>query len=188
MAANTTPYTIHAYSDREEKLNVISHFIGLLLSVVGLVLLIIKAVQLNDIWAWVSFPVFGLSMITLYLASTLYHRSKDPKIRYRLNIFDHASIYVLIAGSYTPFVLVTLNGTEGWTIFSIVWSVALIGIIFKIFFTGRFNFLSTVLYVAMGWLIIFSFGSLVKNLDFSGLVWLISGGVAYTLGAVFFFH
>lgn len=186
MSQNTSKYIVHSYSDREEKINVISHFVGLLMSVVGLVLLIVKAIHLNDIWVWVSFPVFGLSMITLYLASTLYHHSTNPKIRYWLNIFDHASIYVLIAGSYTPFVLITLKGTEGWTIFSIVWSVALIGIVFKIFFTGRFNYLSTILYVAMGWLIVFSFGSLVKNLDFGGLVWLFAGGIAYTVGAVFF--
>ena len=179
-------YPIHTYSNLEEKLNVWSHFLGLILSVIGLVLLIFRALELENIWAIISFPIFGLSMIILYLASTLYHYSENPKIRYRLNIFDHAAIYVLIAGSYTPFVLVSLNGTEGYIIFSIVWSIALVGIIFKIFYTGRFDILSTILYLAMGWLIIFSSKSLLQSLDFNGLLWLISGGIAYTIGAILY--
>lgn len=181
-----TKYSVHTYSNLEEQLNIWSHFAGLLLSVVGLVLLIFRAIDLENIWAIISFPIFGGSMIILYLASTLYHYSKNPKIRYRLNIFDHAAIYVLIAVSYTPFVLVSLNGTEGYIIFSIVWSMALLGIVFKIFYTGRFNTLSTILYVAMGWLIIFSSKSLLTNLDIKGLIWLISGGVSYTIGAVLY--
>ena len=179
-------YKFHSYSEKEERINVLTHFLGLILSIVGMVLLIFKSISIGDIWTIISFPVFGLSMVILYLASTLYHNSKNPKLRYRLNIFDHASIYVLIAGSYTPFVLVTLNGTMGWIIFSAVWFIALVGIIFKIFFTGRFNILSTILYVAMGWLIVFNFGTLVENLHFSGLVWLISGGIAYTVGAILY--
>lgn len=179
-------YEVHTYSKLEEQLNIWSHFAGLLLSVVALILLVFKAIALGNIWVLISFPIFGLSMIVLYLASTLYHFSETPKLRYRLNIFDHAAIYVLIAGSYTPFVLVSLNGPEGFTIFSIVWSIALIGIIFKIFFTGRFNVLSTLLYVAMGWLIIFSFKSLLNSLDFNGVAWLIAGGIAYTVGAVLY--
>ena len=181
-----TKYPIHTYSNLEEKLNVWSHFAGLILSVIGLVLLIFRALELENIWAIISFPIFGLSMIILYLASTLYHYSENPKIRYRLNIFDHAAIYVLIAGSYTPFVLVSLNGTEGYIIFSIVWSIALVGIIFKIFYTGRFDILSTILYLAMGWLIVFSSKSLLQSLDFNGLLWLISGGIAYTIGAILY--
>lgn len=181
-----TKYPIHTYSNLEEKLNVWSHFVGLILSVIGLVLLIFRALELENIWAIISFPIFGLSMIILYLASTLYHYSENPKIRYRLNVFDHAAIYVLIAGSYTPFVLVSLNGTEGYIIFSIVWSIALVGIIFKIFYTGRFNVLSTILYLAMGWLIVFSSKSLLQSLDFNGLLWLISGGIAYTIGAILY--
>ncbi len=183
---NETQYKVHFYSNFEEKLNIWSHFIGLLLSVVGLILLIRRAIDLENTWAIVSFPIFGVSMIILYLASTLYHFSKKPKLRYRLNIFDHAAIYVLIAGSYTPFVLVSLNGKVGYTIFLIVWTIALFGIIFKVFFTGRFTILSTILYVAMGWLIIFSGQSLMKNLNFNGLIWLISGGISYTIGAVLY--
>lgn len=181
-----TKYDVHFYSNFEEKLNVWSHFAGLVLSVIGLVLLIFRAIDLENTWAIISFPIFGLSMIILYLASTLYHYSKNPKVRYRLNIFDHAAIYVLIAGSYTPFALVSLNGKEGYTIFLIVWTIALFGIIFKIFFIGRFNILSTVLYVAMGWLIILSSQTLLKNLNFNGLMWLVSGGISYTIGAALY--
>lgn len=181
-----TNYEVHAYSPFEEKLNVWSHFFGLVLSSAGLLLLIIRAVELKDFWAMVSFSVFGVSMMLLYLASTLYHRSTDPKTRYRLKIFDHAAIYVLIAGTYTPFVLVTLNGTEGWVIFAVVWSIALAGIILKLFLTGKFKILSTLLYVGMGWIIVFSFRTLAQNLDYNGLVWLISGGLAYTVGAVLY--
>ena len=179
-------YEVQTYSELEEKLNVWSHFLGFVLSIAALVLLILRAVDLKDTWVSVSFPVFGVSMVILYMASTLYHRSKDPEIRYRLKIFDHSAIYVLIAGTYTPFVLVTLNGTEGWVVFSVVWLIALVGIILKIFLTGKFKILSTLLYVAMGWLILFSFRSLVQNLDYNGLVWLISGGLAYTVGAVLY--
>ncbi|MBU8882599.1 hemolysin III family protein [Kaistella sp. DKR-2] len=179
-------YQIETYSSLEESLNVWSHFVGLVLSVVALVLLIFRAAELHSIWAIISFPVFGLSMILLYLASTLYHHSKTPALRYFLNIVDHAAIFVLIAGTYTPFVLVTLSGTEGWVIFSVVWCIALAGIVMKIFLTGRFKVLSTILYVSMGWLIIFSFKSLMLNLDHKGLIWLFSGGISYTVGAVLY--
>ena len=177
---------IHTYSEMEERLNVWTHLAGLLLSVAGLILLIIRAFSLNSLWAVISFSVFGLSMVTLYLASTLYHNAEDPRLRYRLNIFDHAAIYVLIAGSYTPFTLVTLHGPLGFTIFGLVWGLAVAGIIFKIFFTGRFGVLSTVLYVAMGWIIVFSFRTLKQNLGADGIFWLIVGGVAYTVGALLY--
>ena len=181
-----TKYPVHTYSVLEEQLNVWSHFFGLLLSIGGLVVLIFRALELKSDRALLSFSIFGVSMIILYLASTLYHSSKNPLLRYRLNIFDHAAIYVLIAGTYSPFALVSLNGREGHIIFAVVWSIAIIGIVFKLFLTGRFDILSTILYVGMGWLIIFSFKSLMYNLDFQGLVWLIAGGISYTLGAVLY--
>lgn len=179
-------HAIQIYSPLEEKLNVGTHFFGLVMSVFATVFLIFRAVDLDSIWAIISFPVFGVSMMVLYLASTLYHSSKTPKRRHRMNIFDHSAIYVLIAGTYTPFALVSLNGDEGYFLFFLVWGIAVIGVVFKIFFTGRFDVLSTSLYVAMGWLIIVSIKSLIHNLDFHGLVWLISGGIAYTLGAVLY--
>ena len=125
---------IQFYSPTEEKLNIWSHAFGIFLSIIALVLLIIKAVQQDNIWMMISFPIFGVSLILLYLASTLYHASKEPQKRFKLKIFDHAAIYVLIAGSYTPFTLVSLNGETGWLIFSMVWVMAFTGIILKLFF------------------------------------------------------
>ena len=148
---------IQFYSSTEEKLNIWSHAFGIFLSIIALVLLIIKAVQQDNIWMMISFPIFGVSLILLYLASTLYHASKEPQKRFKLKVFDHAAIYVLIAGSYTPFTLVSLNGETGWLIFSMVWVMAFTGIILKLFFTGRFKVISTAMYVLMGWLIIFYF-------------------------------
>jgi len=151
---------IQFYSPTEEKLNIWSHAFGIFLSIIALVLLIIKAVQQDNIWMMISFPIFGLSLILLYLASTLYHASKEPQKRFKLKVFDHAAIYVLIAGSYTPFTLVSLNGETGWLIFSMVWVMAFTGIILKLFFTGKFKIVSTAMYVLMGWLIVFYFQDL----------------------------
>ena len=177
---------IKYYSKSEERLNVISHALGLLLSIIGLILLIIKAGHLSPMALKVSYWIFGSSMIILYTASTLYHSVKERKLRYRLNILDHASIYILIAGTYTPFSLVTLRGSVGWIIFGVIWALAIAGVILKLFFTGRFQTLSTIMYVAMGWIIVFAVKPLINNLSHGGLIWLFIGGISYTLGAVIF--
>ena len=174
------------YPPYEEKLNILTHGFGLGLSVPGLVFLIIKAVRLENPLLLVSFSIFGASMILLYAASTFYHSATNPRLRYRLNIFDHTSIYLLIAGTYTPFALVTLNGFTGWIIFAIVWAMALTGCILKLFYTGKYNLLSTIMYLVMGWIIVFAVKPLVANLDISGLLWLVGGGLSYTVGAGFF--
>ncbi len=174
------------YPPREEKINIISHALGLLLSIIGFVLLVIHASVHGNVWHIVSFAIFGASLISLYAASTFYHSAKNPLVRRRLRIFDHATIYVLIAGTYTPFTLVTLNGTTGWVIFGISWGLALSGIILKLFFTGKFNLASTLMYVFMGWVIIFAIKPLIHNLSADGLFWLIAGGVSYTTGAVIY--
>ncbi len=174
------------YSPFEERLNVISHAIGVILGIVALVFLVVHASQNGTASHIVSFSIYGASIILLYLASTLYHISKKPKARKRLRIFDHAAIYVLIAGTYTPFALVTLEGVIGWTIFGLVWGFAAIGITLKLFFTGKFDKLSTLMYVFMGWLIIFAINPLLANLSSEGLFWLLAGGVAYTIGAVLY--
>lgn len=174
------------YPPYEEKLNVISHGFGFVLSILGLVLLILRAADFGDSLLLVSFSIFGASMILLYAASTFYHSATNKKLRYRLNILDHASIYILIAGTYTPFALVTIQGVAGWSIFGVVWTMALIGVILKLFYTGRYNTLSTVMYVVMGWIIVFAIKPLIENLDFAGLLWLFAGGISYTLGAVIF--
>ena len=177
---------IQFYSPTEEKLNIWSHAFGIFLSIIALVLLIIKAVQQDNIWMMISFPIFGVSLILLYLASTLYHASKEPQKRFKLKVFDHAAIYVLIAGSYTLFTLVSLNGETVWLIFSMVWVMAFTGIILKLFFTGKFKIVSTAMYVLMGWLIVFYFQELTAHLHEKGVFYLILGGVLYTIGAILY--
>lgn len=179
-------YDPKTYEPLEEKLNVFTHGLGLLLSIAALVLLVVKASIDGSPWRIVSFSIFGVSLIVLYTASTLFHNAKTPKLRKRLNIFDHASIYVLIAGSYTPFTLVTLNGTLGWVLFGISWGIALTGVILKLFYTGKYEKASTIAYVLMGWMIVFAIKPLIANLSPEGLQWLIWGGISYTVGAVLY--
>ncbi len=174
------------YSPKEEKINIISHAIGIILSVIALVLLVFRASEHGDILQIVSFSIFGVGLIVLYVASTLYHSAKEPELRKKLRIFDHVAIYVIIAGTYTPFTLITLNGRVGWWLFGISWGLALIGIVLKLFFTGRYKIISTLMYVFMGWLIIFAIKPLSANLSSDGLFWLVLGGVSYTVGAVLY--
>ncbi len=177
---------IRVYSPLEEKLNIFSHGLGFILAIPATVMLILKASLHGDAWQIVSVSIYGLSMMTLYLASTLYHSAKDPQQRHRLNVFDHASIYLLIAGTYTPFVLVTLRGPWGWSLFGVVWAAAIGGIIFKIFYTGRFDLVSTVAYVVMGSIVLIAIKPLIANLSLPGLYWLVAGGVSYIVGAVLY--
>jgi hemolysin III len=177
---------IKFYDQKEEKLNILTHALGIVLSVIALVLLVFYAAKTGTVWHVVSFSIFGSSLILLYSASTIYHSSKNPKWREKLNIIDHSAIYVLIAGTYTPFCLVTLNGTIGWVIFGISWGIALVGIILKLFYTGKYEKASTIAYVLMGWIIIFAIKPLVENLPQNGLIWLFLGGLFYTIGAVLY--
>ena len=174
------------YPAAEERLNIISHGLGFVLSVVALVMLILKAQKLGESRHLVSFIIFGASMVLVYAASTFYHSAKTHRLRIRLNILDHAAIYILIAGTYTPFALVTLNGITGWTLLWVVWGMALVGVILKLFYAGRYQLLSTIMYVAMGWLIIFVINPLINNLSTPGLWWLFAGGISYTIGAILF--
>lgn len=174
------------YSPIEEKTNIISHAIGLLLSIAALVLMLVRASLYGDAWHIISVSIFGLSLIALYAASTVYHSATDPQRRARLRVIDHATIYTLIAGTYTPFSLVILNGSVGWMVFGASWAMALTGITLKLFFTGRFNILSTMMYVFMGWIIVFAINPLIENLSTQGLFWLFAGGVAYTTGAILY--
>jgi hemolysin III len=172
------------YSPREELFNILSHAAGLLLGIFAFVLLLVRAATHGNIWHIASFGIFGASLIALYAASTIYHSSKDELTRVRLRTLDHAAIYLLIAGTYTPFTLITLQGAVGWTLFGVTWGMAAIGITLKLFFTGRYNLLSTLMYVFMGWVIIFAVKPLIESLSADGMVWLVSGGLAYTLGAI----
>ncbi len=178
--------SIKVYFAAEERMNVLSHGIGFILSTVALVLLVIRASLFGTVWHIVSFTIFGFSLMVLYAASTLYHKAVKKETRQRLKIFDHASIYVLIAGTYTPFTLVTLHGSIGWLIFSVTWALALSGIVLKLFFTGKYTRLSTIMYVLMGWIIIFAIKPLIAHLLPEGLFWLVAGGLAYTIGAIIY--
>jgi hemolysin III len=174
------------YSPLEERINIGSRAIGLVMSMVAVLLLILRASSHGNAWHIVSAAIFGASLIALYAASTTYHSATRPELRARLRIIDHATIYILIAGSYTPFALVTLNGPVGWTIFAVSWGLAISGIVLKLFFTGRFNLISTLMYVFMGWIIIFAVKPLVASLPTQGLYWLIAGGLSYTIGAIIY--
>ena len=168
----------------EEQLNALSHGIGAVLGVVGLILLMIYGNSSS--LELFSVIVYGLSIIILFTASTLYHWVKNESLKHYFRIVDHISIYLLIAGTYTPVTLITLSESRGWLLFGLVWGIAVIGTILKLFFTGRFGVVSTLLYLVMGWLIAFDFSSLVESLATNGLLWLFLGGLFYTVGIVFY--
>lgn len=174
------------YTRAEERTNIYSHAFGMVLSVLALAAMVIKAVAYGDFWHLISVTIFGLSLIALYTSSTLYHSATNPVKRARLRVIDHAMIYVLIAGTYTPFTLISLAGSIGWIIFVVSWTMAATGIILKLFFTGRFSAFSTALYVLMGWIIVVALEPLRVNLPDDGLSWLFAGGVAYTTGALLY--
>ena len=170
---------------KEEIWNAITHGIGLVLSIPALVMLIIFAVNRGTVEHVVSFSIFGTTMFLLYLMSTLLH-SMPEKYKKVFSILDHSAIYLLIAGTYTPFLLVSLNGALGWTLFGIVWGLAVCGILFKCFFIHRFEFVSLIFYVLMGWLIIIAIKPLYAEISLSGMILLVTGGIFYTVGAVFY--
>ena len=172
------------YSPKEEQANIISHAIGLGLSFIALILLIIKASSHGGVKEIASFSIFGMSMIVLYAASTIYHKEEDLEKRKKLRIVDHAAIYVLIAGSYTPFTMITLTDSMGWLVFGIAWGAALVGIVLKIFFTGKFTLISTLMYTLMGCIVFVDINALTEKLPLEGLQWLFGGGVLYIIGAI----
>ncbi|CEH31360.1 hemolysin-III related [compost metagenome] len=176
----------HVFTKKEEVANAIIHGIGAVLSVIALVALIIAASESGTAWHVTSFTIYGVTMLLLYVSSTLVHSFPEGRVKDIFEICDHASIYLFIAGTYTPFLFLVVKGALGWTLFGIVWGMALIGVVFKLFFTKKFLYLSTVLYILMGWLIIFAWKPLVTSLPTGGLVLLVTGGVLYTVGAVFY--
>lgn len=174
------------YSVQEEKANAISHGIGVLLSIAALILLVVQACLHGDAWHIVSFSVFGVALVTLYTCSTLLHSVRHPRLKDIFEVLDHSAIYVLIAGTYTPYMLVTLRGPMGWTFLGVIWGLALAGIVLKIFYVKRFIIVSTLCYILMGWLIVIAFKPLYVNLPFGGIVWLVVGGLLYTFGSIFY--
>jgi hemolysin III len=176
----------YTYPRREEIANAITHGIGAALSVAALVLLIVFSSLKGTAWHIVSFTIYGSTMLLLYLSSTLVHGLRDGKAKDFFEFMDHSSIYLFIAGTYTPFLLVAIRGTLGWSLFGIVWGVALFGVIFKAFFVKKFLFLSTIFYIAMGWLIVIAWNPLTAVVAPQGMNLLALGGVLYTLGTIFY--
>ena len=171
---------------REERASALTHGVGTFAALVAGVVLVALAALHGDGWQLASAIVFSISLVLLYVASTLYHSVQQPALKRRLKVFDHCAIYLLIAGSYTPFTLVGLRGTVGWSLFAAIWSMALAGVVFKLFFTGRFRTLSTLIYVAMGWLVLVAIKPVLAALDAWTFGWLVAGGLFYTLGTVFY--
>lgn len=176
----------HTYTKREEIVNAVTHGVGVLLSIAALVLLVVNASMNGNPWHIVSVSIYGATMIFLYLSSTMVHGMPAGKWKDLFEIFDHAAIYLFIAGTYTPLLLVVLRGTLGWTLFGIVWGIAIFGVVFKVFFVKKFVVLSTVFYVLMGWIIVLAWNPLVTKLAFGGLVLLVVGGVLYSVGTIFY--
>jgi len=178
--------TTHTYTKGEEIANAITHGIGALLSIAALVILIVFSSLYGNAWHVVSFTLYGTTMFLLYMSSTLVHSFPEGKAKYVFEIFDHSSIYLFIAGTYTPFLFVVVKGALGWTLFGIVWGIAIGGTIFKSFFVRKYLFTSTILYVLMGWMIVFAWDSISTKLPYNALLLLVIGGVLYTFGAVFY--
>ncbi len=174
------------YSPSEELANSITHGIGFFLGIAVLVVLVVFSSLRKGAWEVVSCSIYGATFILLYLGSTLYHSARNPRTRRVLKIVDHSAIYLLIAGTYTPFALAPLRGALGWTIFGVIWGCALLGIFFKVFFTGRFKVVSLVSYLFMGWFCVVAVKPLYRELTPAGFVFFAVGGLCYTLGAVFY--
>ena len=170
-----------------EKLNSISHLVGAVLSLIGLGALLTISIQTNDVWVITSFSVFGLTLVLLYAMSTLYHSFRIPRLKVFFNLMDRISIYLLISGTYTPYMLVSIREGNGWLIFGIVWSLALIGILSEIFLKGKaIKIGQMMIYLGMGWACSFDLSSLKEAIPSVGYILLITGGVSYTIGVIFY--
>ena len=177
----------HEHHDwREEIWNALTHGAGVLLSLIGGAVLITLVAIKGDGRQLAGALVFCLTLVTLYTSSTLYHAIPHQHAKRRLKVFDHCAIFLLIAGTYTPFTLIALRDRGGWWLFALVWTLAALGIVFKLFFTGRFKGVSTLIYLAMGWLMLVAIKPFMEVVPHETLYWLFGGGLAYTLGTVFY--
>lgn len=178
---------VRPYSPEEEVWNSAIHGLGIALSIAALTILAVLSAKYQDVWTIVSTAIFGTSMVLLYTASTIYHAVPDLELKKKLKKFDHISIYYLIAGSYTPFLLVNMRGTIGWTIFAAVWGLAIVGTCLKLLTSGSGTKAWSIgLYLIMGWMIVLASGELVEVIPAKGLIFLILGGMFYTLGILFY--
>lgn len=171
---------------REEIANALTHGVGAVLSLIGGAVLIVLAAKRGDAWLVVSSAVYAITLVLLYTASTLYHAVRSPRLRAQFKVLDHCAIYLLIAGTYTPFMLGTVRGGWGWSLFGVIWGLAAAGVVFKLFFTGRFPILSTIIYIAMGWLAVIAVGPMLQHFTPTTLAWLVAGGLTYTAGTMFY--
>ena len=170
----------------EELANSVTHGFGLVLSIAGFIALLVLAAMRGSAWRIVGCAIYGVTLVCLYTASTLYHGIQLTHRKRILKIFDHSAIYLLIAGTYTPFLLVNLRGAWGWSLLGIVWALALAGVLFKFWFVDRFKIASTAIYLLMGWLAVIAIKPIFVLVPRVGLIWLIAGGLMYTIGVVFF--
>jgi hemolysin III len=170
----------------EEILHSVMHGVGAVLAAVALALLVTLAALTGDPWRVVGFSIYGATLVVLYTSSTLFHGFRRPRLKALFRIFDHAAIYLLIAGSYTPFLLVTIRGPLGWTLFGITWGFAVLGVVQATLFIDRLKLAGIIAYLGMGWLIVAALKPLLASLPAGGLIWLAIGGACYTLGIVFY--
>jgi len=170
----------------EELANTISHGVGLLLSIAGFVVLLVFAILHGTTSHIVACSIYGATLVCLYAASTLYHAALSPRLKRALKIFDHSAIYLLIAGTYTPFLLFYLRGAWGWSLFGVIWGLAFAGILFKFWFVDHFQYLSTAVYLAMGWLVVIAAKPILAHVPMITLLWIAAGGILYSSGVIFY--
>jgi hemolysin III len=176
----------HVQPLRDELISALTHGVGLIASLIGGAVLVTLAAGFGDAPRVIGASVFSATLVLLYAASTLYHATSHGVTKARLKVADHCAIFLLIAGTYTPFTLVSLRGPWGWTLFGLVWGLAALGIVFKLFLTGRFQLVSTLLYLSLGWMVVIAYRPLMQALPTATLMWLLAGGLSYTAGTVFY--
>ena len=190
LLKNNEKWQHPTYDRTEEIMSSASHAFGLALSIVGFFLLLYLGVNRGDIWLLISFIIYGLSLVTLYLASTLYHGVQKPRVKRKLRVFDHIGIYLLIAGTYTPFMLAGMqNGMSellGWGMLAVIWGMAFLGILWKIFFLGKFEILAVIGYIVMGVAGLVLLKDMLAAVPLATIIWLAIGGAIYILGVIFY--
>ena len=174
------------YTQTEEIFHGITHGIGVALAIAGLVVLVALAAQRSDVWRIVSFSIYGGSLTLLYLASTLYHSFRDERLKRFFRHLDHLSIFLLIAGTYTPVTLISLRGAWGWTLFGLTWSFAVGGIIYELLFLGRYKWITVAIYLIMGWLAVVAIKPMLAMVPHGLFWWMLAGGLFYTIGVIFY--
>ncbi|MBC7092798.1 hemolysin III family protein [Candidatus Bipolaricaulota bacterium] len=175
------------YTEGEEIANAVTHAVGTGLSLAGLAVLVsLAALRGGDPWRLASLSIYGTTLVLTHLASTLYHGFRDRRVKAFFRVLDHAAIYLLIAGTYTPFLVISLRGPWGWTLLGVVWAMAIAGVVFKSLFLGRLRKLSVVTYVVMGWLVVVASDQVLAHIPLGALAFLLAGGVIYTLGILFY--